>query len=62
MNSLTVHLFDHTVNSLLDGHLWDPHPESVLEICPSYRETTKRSKERQGPITVGVRFSEVFIS
>ena len=53
MNSLRVHLFDHTVNYLLDGHLWDPHPESVLEICPSYRESTKRSKERQEP-TLGV--------
>ena len=27
---------------------------SVLETCPSYRESTKRSKERQGS-TVGVR-------
>ena len=56
MNSLRVHLFDHTVNYLLDGHLWDPHPESVLEICPSYRESTKRSKERQEP-TLGVHLA-----
>ena len=27
---------------------------SVLQRCPSYRESNKRSKERQGP-TLGVR-------
>ena len=32
----------------------------VSERCPSYRESTKRSKERQGP-TLGVHFSEVSI-
>ena len=32
----------------------------ILERCPSYRESNKRSKERQGP-TLGVRFTEVFI-
>ena len=31
---------------------------SVLERSPSYRESTKRSKERQGP-TLDVRVSEV---
>ena len=31
---------------------------SVLERCPSYRESNKGSKERQGP-TLGVRFTEV---
>ena len=33
---------------------------SVLERCPSYRESNKGSKERQGP-TLGVRFREVSI-
>ena len=33
---------------------------SVLERCPSYRESNKRSKERQGP-TLSVRFTEVSI-
>ena len=28
--------------------------------CPSYRESNKRSKERQGP-TLGVRFIEVSV-
>ena len=30
---------------------------SVLERCPSYRESNKESKERQGP-TLSVRFTE----
>ena len=30
----------------------------VSDRCPSYRESTKRDKERQGP-TLGVHFSEV---
>ena len=33
---------------------------SILERCPSYRESNKRSKERQGP-TLGVRFTEVSV-
>ena len=33
---------------------------SVLERCPSYRESNKGSKERQGP-TLGVRFREVSV-
>ena len=33
---------------------------SVLEISPSYRESNKGSKERQGP-TLGVRFTEVSV-
>ena len=33
---------------------------SVLERCPSYRESNKRSKERQGP-TLGVRLIEVSV-
>ena len=33
---------------------------SVLERCPSYRESNKGSKERQGP-TLGVRFTEVSV-
>ena len=33
---------------------------SVLERCPSYRESNKGSKERQGP-TLGVRFMEVSV-
>ena len=37
------------VNSLWHGHLWDRHLVTVLEGCPSYRESKKGSKERQGP-------------
>ena len=33
---------------------------SVLERCPSYRESNKGSKERQGA-TLGVRFTEVSV-
>ena len=33
---------------------------SVLERCPSYRESNKGSKERQGP-TLSVHFTEVSI-
>ena len=33
---------------------------SILERCPSYKESTKRGKERQGT-TLGVRFSRVFV-
>ena len=33
---------------------------SVLERCPSYRESKKGSKERQGP-TLGVRFTGVHL-
>ena len=33
---------------------------SVLERCPSYRESNKGSKERQGP-TPRVRFTEVSV-
>ena len=33
---------------------------SVLERCPSYRESNKGSKERQGP-TLSVRFIEVSV-
>ena len=44
----------YTVNSLQDGHLWDRHQVSVLERCPSYRESNKRSIERQG-LTLSVR-------
>ena len=33
---------------------------SVLERCPSYRESNKGSKERQGP-TLSVRFPEVSV-
>ena len=34
---------------------------SVLERCPSYRESKKGSKERQGP-TLGVRFIDLSVS
>ena len=34
---------------------------SFLERCPSYRESNKRSKERQGP-TLGVRFTGVHLT
>ena len=33
---------------------------SVLERCPSYKESNKRTKERQGP-TPGVRLIEVCV-
>ena len=33
---------------------------SVLERCPSYKESNKGSKERQGP-TLGVRLIEVSV-
>ena len=33
---------------------------SVLERCPSYRESNKGSKQKQGP-TLGVRFTEVSV-
>ena len=33
---------------------------SILERCPSYRESNKGGKERQGP-TLGVRFTEVSV-
>ena len=33
---------------------------SVLQRCPSYRESNKGSKERQGP-TLGVRLIEVSV-
>ena len=32
----------------------------VLQRCPSYRESNKGSKEKQGP-TLGVRFTEVSV-
>ena len=44
--------------AIKDVHLWDSHNVSVLLRCPSYKESTKRSKERQEP-TLGLRFSEV---
>ena len=34
---------------------------SILERCPTYKESNKRSKERQGP-TLGVRFTEVSVN
>ena len=43
-----------TVSSLQDGHLWDG-PK-----CPSYKESNKGNKQRQGP-TLGVRFTEVSV-
>ena len=33
---------------------------SVLERCPSYKESNKGNKQRQGP-TLGVRFTEVSV-
>ena len=33
---------------------------SILERCPSYRESNKGSKERQGP-TLSVHFTEVSV-
>ena len=47
-----------TVNSRQDEHLWDRHWVSVLERCPSYKESNKGNKQRQGPI-LGVHFTEV---
>ena len=48
------------VNSPQDGHLWDRHKVSILERCPSYKESNKGNKQRQGP-TLGVRFTEVSV-
>ena len=39
---------------------WDQNSVPVLERCPSYRESTKRSNERQGA-TLGVPFSKVSV-
>ena len=33
---------------------------SILERCPSYKESNKGNKQRQGP-TLGVRFTEVSV-
>ena len=44
----------------LDGQLWNRHSVSVLERCPSYRESNKGSEEKQGP-TLGIRFTEVSV-
>ena len=33
---------------------------SVFERCPSYKESHKGNKQRQGP-TLGVRFTEVSV-
>ena len=33
---------------------------SILQTCPSYKESNKGSQERQGP-TLGVRFTEVYV-
>ena len=51
-----------TVNSLQDGHLWDWQKVlvSILERCPSYKESNKGNKQRKGP-TLGVRFTEVSV-
>ena len=48
------------VNSPQAGHLWDRHKVSILERCPSYKESNKGNKKRQGP-TLGVRFTEVSV-
>ena len=49
-----------TVNSYRDGHLGDQQYVSVLERWPSYRESNKGSKERQGS-TLSVRFTGVSV-
>ena len=49
-----------TFNSFCDGQLGDLQYVSVLERFPSYRESNKGSKERQGP-TLGVHFTEVSV-
>ena len=46
-----------TVDSLLDGHLWDQRYMSMLERCMS----AKRKKERQRP-TLGVHYSGVKVT
>ena len=60
VKSLPIYVLIHTVNSLQDGHLWDRHKVTVLERCPSYRESNKGSKESQGP-TLSVRLIEVSV-
>ena len=40
--------------------MWNQYYVSVLERIPSYRESKKESKEKQGP-TLGVRFKEVSV-
>ena len=49
-----------TVNSFWDWHLGNPQYVSVLERCLSYRESSKGSKERQGP-ALGVRLIVVSV-
>ena len=51
-----------TVNSLQDGHRWDRQKvlASILERCPSYKESNKGNKQRKGS-TLGVRFTEVSV-
>ena len=44
----------------LDGQLWNRHSVSVSERSPSYKESNKGSKEKQGP-TLGIRFTEVSV-
>ena len=39
---------------------WDQPYVTILERCPSYRQSTRRSKERQG-LTLGDRSSEVYV-
>ena len=59
-SSLNFDPYLYTVNSLQDGHLWDRRKVSVLERCPSYKESNKGNKQWQGP-TLGVRFTEVSV-
>ena len=42
--------------------IWDRQKVlvSILERCPSYKESNKGNKQRQGP-TLGVRFTEVSV-
>lgn len=39
---------------------WDQPYVTILERCPSYRQSTRRSKERRG-LTLGDRSSEMYV-
>ena len=49
----------HTINSLLEGHLWDQQYVCLREVCGLLRANYSiRSKERQEP-TLGVHFNNL---
>ena len=58
MSKSDVHLIESQIKGVKKGR--DQLLVSVLQRCPSYRESNKGSKERQGP-TLGVCFTEVSV-